>query len=310
MNAGTPLSERLRHPARTLTPEELAAQWFHQCLEVRLTGYGVLADRTGILNKVRGALGRALMESASKEALAGNPCPWSPPCGLDVFFREQLRIGRHGLPKPLVLSFDRARRDLVVRCTVFGLACDWAPVLQDHLVSALLKRIPWSRAAPDISLPEPNIAHARLRTVSGLGLAEVPGAVEISFLSPVDASATDPLDAPHSLIGRLVRRIDGLARWQDAGLELDWPGIDAASRELDYDVSGLRRRQQPRRMGRAGKNLNAPTLSGVLAVGGDLRPVWPFLVVGETCHMGRGAVQGLGRYRLCPDPPPGENNPV
>lgn len=293
-----PLVERLLEPSRRLGPEDLAAQWFHQDLRLRIPGYGELADRPGVLNKVRGALGRALMESASAEAVAGQPCPWSPPCALDVFFREQVRLGRHGLPKPLVLAADRSRRDLVLTCRVFGFACDWSGILLDRLVAVVRQTVEWGRAAPDLALNRPEVARATLGTREGLDPGEAPDAVTLRFLMPVDATGTDPLDEPWSLIGRLARRIDGLARWQDAALDMDWGALDAHWRGLDYDTSGLRRVSLDRHMGRAKVDVKAPTLAGSLGIAGDLRPVWPLLALGRTCHLGRGAVQGLGRYRI------------
>lgn len=298
----SPLALCLANPARTVTPADLAAQWFHQTARVRLAGFRQLADRPEVLNKVRGALGRALMESASVEAVAGRPCPWTPPCALDVFYREQMRIGRHGLPKPLVLFAERSRLDLVLGCTVFGFACDWSTAVLDRLVAAARTTVEWGRAAPDLALNPPEISRASLGTVEGLEVDDdnVPEAVMLHFVTPVDASATDPLDEPHSLIGRLARRIDGLARWQDTVLDIDWAAMDDIWRGLDYDVSGLRRTTLGRHMGRSGPNVKAMTLTGTLGIAGDLRPLWPLLLIGRTCHIGRGAVQGLGRYELEP----------
>ena len=35
-----------------------------------------------------------------------------------------------------------------------------------------------------------------------------------------------------------------------------------------------------------------------LEVAGDLAELWPFLLIGEAVHVGRGATVGLGRFRI------------
>ena len=73
-------------------------------------------EKSLLMNRVRRAPGRMLMTGASAEAIAGKPCPWQPPCALDLLFREHARIGgRHGIPKAWVLAFDRRGFDLIVR---------------------------------------------------------------------------------------------------------------------------------------------------------------------------------------------------
>ncbi|MEZ5581405.1 MAG: CRISPR system precrRNA processing endoribonuclease RAMP protein Cas6 [Candidatus Competibacteraceae bacterium] len=43
---------------------------------------------------------------------------------------------------------------------------------------------------------------------------------------------------------------------------------------------------------------------GELTLTGDkLAPFWPYLWLGQWTHVGKGAVMGLGQYRLLTDPP-------
>jgi hypothetical protein len=40
------------------------------------------------------------------------------------------------------------------------------------------------------------------------------------------------------------------------------------------------------------------TMTGVLVATGSLEPILPILAIGERCHIGRAAIEGLGRYRM------------
>ncbi|MCP4005907.1 MAG: hypothetical protein GY725_17085, partial [bacterium] len=40
------------------------------------------------------------------------------------------------------------------------------------------------------------------------------------------------------------------------------------------------------------------TMTGALLITGDIPRIWPLLAMGEQCHLGRGAVEGLGAFRL------------
>lgn len=144
------IAARLLAPARKVVPETLAREWFHQIITARLEGLGALASHPRLLARVRGALGDRLEARASAETIAGAPCPWEPPCALDVFFREQIRAGRHGLPKPFVLSAEALGRNLLVHATIFGFACDWTMSVRDALAEALRDWLRWRDLARDV----------------------------------------------------------------------------------------------------------------------------------------------------------------
>jgi hypothetical protein len=65
--------------------------------------------------------------------------------------------------------------------------------------------------------------------------------VEVVFLMPVNAEGDDPFERPSTLLARLARRVEGLARWQDAAIAADWPALAAAWREASYGLGQLRR---------------------------------------------------------------------
>jgi hypothetical protein len=286
------------HPAQTLTLDGLRAAWFHQIVSVTVAGYGALADNIRLTNRIRGAWGREMMRTASPQSLAGKPCPWEPPCTLDVFFREQFRLGKHGLPKPFVLALDRHGHDLIVNLTLFGFACDWLPAARDALVAALAERVEWpSRPANLIGGKAPQLS-CDVLTVSEMPQPPVSGLVEIEFLTPMDAEGDDPLERPASVIGRLARRIDGLARWNDSLIDADWPLLSGIWTNLEYHIGDLRRVHGERGSRRQNRLIPVDAISGRLILEGELAPLLSLIVLGQTCHVGRGAVSGMGRFRI------------
>ena len=108
------LPSQLAAPSRILPLEALVETWMTARIAVRITGCGVLVHDLPLLRRIRGALGQELLATASPQAVAGQPCPWRPPCALDVLFREQGRAGNMGIPKPFVLATDRRDRKSVV----------------------------------------------------------------------------------------------------------------------------------------------------------------------------------------------------
>lgn len=304
--------ERLATPARRCSLTDLPAIWFCQSILVQLKMRPVSHElptsalsnsalsnsgpSSSLLHRLRGAFGEGLKRGASAEAIAGQPCPFDPPCALDVFFREQLRIdGRHGVPKPYVLAMGTWPGGLTFRLTVFGFACDWFAAVREVFIEAVQDRI-WQPSSP----PR-RIAHVSYETVDAdqlEALGPVPPCVELDFLSPFDVRGEDPLNDPASLIGRLARRIDGMVRWMDAELDVDWAALSNHWRGLDahfIEADPITTRRFSRRQNREIVN---ETALGRLALSGDLRPIWPLLVLGQYTHVGRGAVSGYGLYRL------------
>ena len=295
----SPLAARIENPAREFDPAALAEAWFQQTVVLRLAGAARAAEYPGVLNKLRGSLGNALMKGASAEAAAGRPCPWQPACAFDVLFREQARFeGRHGVPKPWVVAADPAGPDLDLRLALFGFACDWTDSVRERLVEAVRFNLPWRFLLGPEASEGPKILSNRIETLEGLRQLPAPEAVILHFITGVDAAGADPRDDPATLIARLARRIDGLARWQDAAIPAaSWEALSEVWRRLHYSeefTEGLHRRYS-HRQDRAIWN---PDLAGRLEIAGCLQPVWPLLRLGEHVHIGRGATAGRGRYRL------------
>ena len=121
--------------------------------------------------------------------------------------------------------------------------------------------------------------------------------VRIELLSLLDVTGADPFREPHKLLSRLVRRVDALSRWNGLALE-DTRGRELAQalQSLNYDTTPLRRARydSPNAKGETRRN---NTVTGAFEVSGPqdlLRDIWPALAIGERCHLGRGAREGLG----------------
>ncbi len=293
------LAACLTAPAARIALDQLAENWAAAAIEATMPGYGALASDLVAMNRVRGGLGQVLLSGASPNAIAGNPCPWQPPCALDVFFREQGRIGgRHGIPKPWTLAFDRRGQDLIVRITLFGVAIDWAAIMAHGLAQVLRQQIDWKDRAPALFLPKPQISDLRVIELGSGPWPRPRSSVTLQFVTPLDAAGDDPFDRPATVIGRLARRIDLLARWMDVAIEADWPVLATLWNNLDYDVTGLSRSSLPSRSGRDNRRFRREAVEGTLTIAGNLAPIWPLIVIGRLTHAGRGAIAGLGRYKM------------
>lgn len=274
---------------------DLAAAWVEQVVLLRLEGAARVGPGFGahLRRSFLGALGSA----ASDEAQAGRPCPWDPPCALDVFCREQLRgSAGDGLPKPYVLRYHPEGRDLLIGLHVFGMAIDWAPAAAEALVAGLRSILPWRHALRGAEamprLMSRQLAARRIEPVA------VPQAVRLVLRSPMDVSGRNPVLEPWTLLSRMIRRVDGVSRWNGVALDAETGRALAEHvRGLGYDLSGLKRgwHDSPNRRAEARRD---PVVTGELVVAGDLGPIWPILRVAERCHAGRHAVEGLGWFEL------------
>lgn len=289
----SPVVGRLMSPVRSVSPIELVTLWETAMVQVVVDRPEGHDDRMVLLNRLRGAWGRALMQGASEDALAGRSCPWNPPCALDVFFREQLREGRHAVPKPYVLSCDVLRRAIVFRLTVFGFANEWLAAATDRFVQAV-RMVRWK----DGTRPEPAIRSVETANLGGFPEAPVPCAVSLEFDTPFDATGTSVLDQPSTLVARAARRVDGMARWMDCRLDVNWNEIAQAWAALDFDLSDLVADRATRGSARQQRVINNPVYHGRVGIAGDLEQVWHLLLLTQTTHIGRGAVSGFGRFEL------------
>lgn len=172
------------------TPEALAEAWCDSTVTLRLARAGRIAPKIGphLRRSFLGALGPA----ASIEAQNGEPCPWDPPCALDLFCREQMRDTRgNGLPKPYVLWAEADGPDLMVSLRLFGIAGDWALGASEALITGLRDILPWDRLGTHLpAITERHIEAARITS------SPPPLQLRLYLLSPMDISGRNPTAEP------------------------------------------------------------------------------------------------------------------
>ncbi len=289
------VGERLARPAEPVALPDLPDAWPHH----RVTVVGAVAPGSldavemaadpAMPGRVRGAWGRWLMEAASGEALAGRPCPWSPPCAYDALFRERRLLPGLEMPKPFVIAVDAVGpRLLAVTLTLFGFSSGWLEGAADALVAAM---------RGGLSLEPLDRSVERLAAVA---LPPVPALVGLDFRTPLSLRREGGL-APvgAALLSSLGNRVSALARWRDAEVVADWPALKAHAATLRYGTDALRVVRWHRASARqGGRRVPMEGLSGTLWIAGNLAPVWPLLVLGTTAHAGSHAALGMGRYTL------------
>ena len=126
-------------------------------------------------------------------------------------------------------------------------------------------------------------------------MRELSDQVHIKCHTPVDISGGKPgVAMGRSLLGRGLRRVDAMARWQGLSYDPDeMTKVRALLDQLVYDESGVVSLTYENSAKKKQKKI-FDTVTGQLSVTGELSPLMPMLHVLERCQLGRGAVQGLG----------------
>ncbi|MEH6873623.1 MAG: CRISPR system precrRNA processing endoribonuclease RAMP protein Cas6 [Candidatus Competibacter sp.] len=104
----------------------------------------------------------------------------------------------------------------------------------------------------------------------------------------------------HHLFSSLLRRISLLTAFHtDDPLETDFAGLTRAARAIELSDARLRWHEWVRFSSRQDTLVKMGGLIGEIGLeGADLEPFWPYLWLGQWTHAGKGAVMGLGRYRI------------
>ncbi len=276
------------------TVDRLAMQFYVQTVTLRLRNVGHI-DQLALCGHARrsylGALGRAASSSARQKL----PCPWDPPCALDVFRREQLRTRGDGLPKPYLLFATAQGADMLLHLRVFGMANDWFPSAIDGLIVGLREILPWQKLDRNIRAC-PQLVDRFIRVEETVETRQA-SSLRLS-LNNVEITDSDPLNEPHKLMGRLMRRVDGVSRWCGVALdpETTWR-LTQQFAEFDYGVIGGSTRVyfSPNAKGQARKKT---LFSGTIEVIGDVTVLRTLAFLGQLSHLGRGVVEGLGRVEV------------
>lgn len=300
----TELEGWLAQPPRRLPFDRLPDTWRHLVIETVGRCPEELAPGVVLLNKVRGALGHALLDGASPEARQRLPCPWNPPCALDILFRQRPLPGiKAGAPPPYSLAADVAGRQLRISLRLFGVAAEsCAAEIADALVRGLRRGLDLDEAR----IIPIEVDHREIKQCDAV--TRRPPAAEriaLQFLTPpAPRSDGSPVGDPAALLRGVYDRVIGMARWLGVSTSDSDDWLESRLRSVRFGAAGLvaggahYRRTRNNRDG----GYRIPILRGSLSIDGEWRPLWPLLVLGETVHGGR-ATQGYGRYRLTPGSP-------
>jgi hypothetical protein len=300
---GPDVDSWLAAPPFRLPLEAIPSRWRHTVIEVVCARPACVYDRLALLNRVRGALGNALLVGASPEARARLPCPWVPPCALDILFRQRpikgIRGEKAGAPPPYTLAIEAMGEEIEVRLSLFGLAAEsCAGEAADGLVRGLRGGIALNEGS--------RLAFEPLRreiTLIPEAVRPAPNSecIELRFVTPVAPRSWDKVPVgPTAVIRGLFDRVAGLARWSGIAIAEDRTWLETRLGAVRIDGSGLSVGpvHQRRSVSSPAGRYDIPVLAGRLALSGEWRPLWPLLVLGQTAHAGGRATQGLGRYRL------------
>jgi len=104
----------------------------------------------------------------------------------------------------------------------------------------------------------------------------------------------------HMLIRSLLRRLSSLAYFHHGWeLELDFTGLIERAAEVRLVKDGTRWVDWERYSSRQDNKVNMGGLVGRVEYEGYLDEFLPLLRLGELVHVGKGAVFGMGKYKVC-----------
>lgn len=293
-----PIGDFLRAPQEIVTLGVFSERFRARRIELRLRNRAAEAEDPGLIGRIRGAYGIALMAGASRTAIDGQPCPWLPPCAFEILFRKQGRMtSGTDYPDPWVLSAAPSRGHLTVAMTIFGMATDYAAVAAEALTSALVHQVRWHGQGkpeimareyriPAVQPPRPDVRHATLEFVTPLVVSAGHGVAE---------------QEPHRAFAGLGLRLEGLARWHGLALSHDWRGFSDALQALDMGWDDVEPVTWTRGSKRQGRSIAMHGVRGRLVITGPadaLTAILPALTLGEVVHIGADIVFGCGCYRL------------
>ena len=135
--------------------------------------------------------------------------------------------------------------------------------------------------------------------------APVAGSLRIELLTPLRLKVANDLVTTDRLrfrdfFSHLLRRVSLLSYFHtDTPLETDFRGLVQAAQAIDWQAAELRWQDWTRYSSRQDALMQMGGLVGTLTLpAAGLEPFWPYLWLGQWTHVGKGAVMGLGRYRL------------
>ena len=134
-------------------------------------------------------------------------------------------------------------------------------------------------------------------------------ALTIEFLTPTRLYYSERLVVDlefHILVRQLLRRISLLSYFH-CGIDpsvWDFKGLINKALEVKATEKNLRWYDWERYSARQETRIKMGGFVGKIAFAGDLTPFWPYLLLGEYVHVGKGSSFGLGKYEILNHPLP------
>ncbi|TLP45611.1 hypothetical protein FDK21_12770 [Cohaesibacter sp. CAU 1516] len=308
--SGVELTHLLAHPQGQCDLEGLAAAISMQDLAFECEGDGQLAQHPAFPAAVRQVIGSELMSTASREALAGLPCPWGPACGLHVFFNGQSNKQMAGLACPwLVRTDSTGANSMRVTLRLFGLGQLWCNSLGEAAHRALERGI-------NLAGVKSACQGVLIRSVDRLWSPlqdPVPTANRalVHFTTPFHgaASTEELMDSPSDqatvgsqFLSSLLSRAEDIARWHGLSLAVDRQTLDDAFASVQMTMDALDVSEWNRAISQSGTaRIPMRGHTGLLQL--QLGPAQDpallrLLQIGSQLHCGQDLAFGLGRYEL------------
>lgn len=186
----------------------------------------------------------------------------------------------HALEQAAAHGLGKQRGRLTLKAVDQEAAAGWTPIYQPD--SALTPIIP--------QIPEPPPCPEQVTLVIDTPLRL---AVNNDHVTPGTFRFTH-------LFGNLLRRISLLIAFHgDGPLTADYAALARSAEAMALTTSRLRWRDWNRYSSRQRSSVPMGGLVGeITLVGKTLEPFWPWLWLGQWTHAGKGAVMGLGGYRI------------
>ena len=324
--SGVDLHAILRSPEGRCDLDSFVTALSIRDIHFECEGDGPLAQHPAFPGAVRQGIGSELMKTASREALAGLPCPWTPACGMHVFFTTQgngLGPGQNDrtVPPPwLIQTETTGANSLRITLRLFGLGLLWGSELADACHRAIEKGI-------HISGKGPVTTGVLIRSVETVwtGLDEpcsLPDRALVSFTTPfraeepfmqgrqADSSGEDETVGA-AFLRSLQARSAIVARWHGLSLadQMD-TGAGAAPfapplSGVGMDERGLSSTQWARSVSqKGGEQIAMAGHMGVLQLSlttqdsASKQNLVRLLQIGALLHVGGNTAFGQGRYDL------------
>lgn len=281
---------------------------------------------------LRGAFGQAFRRLACP-ARGDEPCPIPETCPYELIFNTRLPPEAPALrsyeeiPRPFVIAPPPAAArehpagsEVAFDLTLIGRARQFFPyfVVTLREVDGLgrgrravrLRRIevihPLSGDSQSVYTAEQPLvrSHDVSLTLGDCAGDPPPGPLRVRFLTQTRLKhdgAIVPRPEFHILLRALLRRLSSMALFHcDGRLEVDYRGLIEQARAVRLVRDGTRWTEWSRYSSRQGRRMAWGGFTGAAVYEGDLDPFWPYLVFGQWTHVGKGAIFGLGQYRLEP----------